>query len=208
MVHRVVEDVRDVEKQGAVGLFTDSAEEFCFGQGAERNGKRVGDILKSKRPPNRSARRIVILLHPLRRFLFKRNCEEHREIIPIDAVIGEVFAENIQPMFFHEAFRASKVGIVGRSDGPNGERQPMSDTRKCRESITKQTLIGGAVDPALADEVVFRGKLEQIDFIAMLHRFAMNAESVGQPNAVGVFVQGIDLHGEIGQGCNRVRSTR
>ena len=112
VVSGIVEDVRNIQKKGAVRLFADPPQKISLAERSVRSRKGVGHILQRKRPSECFARRIVVLLHPLHRNLFKRNGEEHRKIIPIDTVVGEMLAENVESVLSEETLRAAQVDFV------------------------------------------------------------------------------------------------
>ena len=154
-----------------------------------RNGKGVGDVLEGERTPEPVPDMAIILRHPFHRDPFEGHGEEHREIVPVGPVKGEVLAENLHARFGEEALRGIKIGVIRFPDGADRETETVRDAGKSGKSLVKEVFPRIAVGPPLAYEVVLGGDLEEIDLGAVGEGLAMDAEAVGKSDPVGIAVQ-------------------
>jgi hypothetical protein len=189
VVPGIVEDVRNIEEERAIGFLADSPEKVGLAQGAMRDGKGIGHILQGKRSPETATGFIVVPFHPLHRDLFEREGEKHGQIVPVDPMKGEMLGENLDSMFAKKAIRRLQIDVVELSHGPDREAESMGDTGKAGQSVVEQSLVRIAVNATFADDVVFGGEFEQIDFGSMSHRLLVHVETVGQAYAVGGLMQ-------------------
>jgi hypothetical protein len=104
----------------------------------------------------------------------------------VGPVEGEVFAEDLHPGLGEKAFRGVEVGVVGLADRADGEAESVGDAGEMGECLVEQIFAGIAVGAALANEVVLGRDLEQVDLVAMGEGLAMDAEAVGESDAVGI----------------------